>query len=416
MHPDAEVTFRVATAADAPALVEVYAERLTPAQRAWAPARPAGALELFAEQSTHAFPFGVVVAEQRGTLLGYCSLVPFRSAPALRSTMGESSICVRESARARGVAQGLIARVTDAARYGGLEYQLAFIDRENAAAIATARSTGAERVGGLPASARNPQRPVVDLYAWNLATPAAPDEDAILARLALQATCLSPFELDAFDAALGAGTRIVELGCGPGAWLGEMQRHRPGHRWFGVDRSPTALARMPEGVERARVDIVAEPAALRAVLASVRPDLVVLRFVLQHLSAAARGGLLRELADASVERLLVIDADDRLVECPHLRLLLEPTGAFARARGGDREVLGALPAELQAAGWSASPATTISTGALRDPDALALMWPVAEAGLRCAPTHEGIDALHRLDGATARRYRYGAVIAERAGA
>lgn len=77
----------------------------------------------------------VLVAEDRGTVIGWGSLSPYRASSGYRFTL-EASVYVDEPARGRGIAKRLLEALHDTAWARGSHAIVASIDDENAPSIA----------------------------------------------------------------------------------------------------------------------------------------------------------------------------------------------------------------------------------------------------------------------------------------
>lgn len=183
------------------------------------------------------------------------------------------------------------------------------------------------------------------------------DASAELERLRVQAAVLWPAELAVLERhGLRPGSRVLEAGCGPG-FVTELLLERLG------DGSVTALDVDPAMLDHAR-RLVGHDERVRFVEASVTAtglpaaafDLVLLRFVLQHVPDApvALQELKRVLRPGA--RIVVVDAD---FACANL---FDPEPSFThelmaaviegqRRQGGDPHIGRKLPALLRDAGF-----------------------------------------------------------------
>jgi ubiquinone/menaquinone biosynthesis C-methylase UbiE len=114
------------------------------------------------------------------------------------------------------------------------------------------------------------------------------------ARLVRQAEILRQVLLDGLD--LAPGERVLEIGCGVGAVLGELARAEPGLVLTGLDRSAEQLAGARRHLEAAGVRAtLVEGDALALPFADGAFDRVVLVWFLEHLpDEASRLAALRE--------------------------------------------------------------------------------------------------------------------------
>lgn len=98
-----------------------YEPRSIEAQMAW--------LAMKAEQN-----LPVLVAEETGRVLGYCSYGPFRPWPAYLHTV-ENAIYVAPDQRGKGIGRALLGPLLDIARQRGLHTMIAGITADNAASL-----------------------------------------------------------------------------------------------------------------------------------------------------------------------------------------------------------------------------------------------------------------------------------------
>jgi SAM-dependent methyltransferase len=180
-------------------------------------------------------------------------------------------------------------------------------------------------------------------------------------RLDRQARLLFPFERDALAAhGLAPRRTVVDLGCGQGTYLELVAAAFAGTRCVGLDRNRFLLeaARMRPGVaEVGEVDLTLPDALLRD-LDRLLPDVLLCRFVLQHLSPTEQACLLSTLAAFSSRRplrvvLVDVDAASSFVDPPS-PLLTEAASGLRRLQerhGGDRRVGGRLADLLRQAGF-----------------------------------------------------------------
>lgn len=103
--------------------------------------------------------FKVFVAEDDSGMLGWQGLAPFRSNPATRRWMAESSTYVR--AGNLGVGRSLIAHALSHADRSRLQYVVAFVAKSNERTLRSAIKAGFVHVGDLPAMNKDPIGPVL---------------------------------------------------------------------------------------------------------------------------------------------------------------------------------------------------------------------------------------------------------------
>jgi SAM-dependent methyltransferase len=238
-------------------------------------------------------------------------------------------------------------------------------------------------------------------------------------RLDLQARVLFPLERQALvEHGLAPGQLLLDLGCGQGTFLSLVAQSFPGIRCIGLDRHPVLLseARIRPGIAGVWACDLADPPALLGELERHRPDVVLSRFVLQHMSPDERGSMLRTIAGHLARRplrvvLADVDADSSFFEPPS-PLLAEAREALvalqARA-GGDRKIGARLGELLREAGFADVRTSRIC--ATTDAVGFAAWWAAFGsllcAGLRARPAAEEALREWAADPATASRWRAG---------
>ena len=90
-----------------------------------------------------------IVAEARGTVVGYAYAVPFRKRPAYRYTL-KHSIYVHHEHLRLGVGRALLSALIDACAAAGRRQLIGYIDAANTASIRLHESFGFRQVGSLP--------------------------------------------------------------------------------------------------------------------------------------------------------------------------------------------------------------------------------------------------------------------------
>lgn len=135
------ITIRQATAADLPAILEIYNDVIvnTTAVYDYNPHTLAMRQQWFETKQQQGFP--VFVAEENGEILGFSSIGPFRAWAAYQYTV-ENSIYVAAAARGRGIAKLLMPPLIAAARQLKLHTMVAGIDASNEASIALHKKFG----------------------------------------------------------------------------------------------------------------------------------------------------------------------------------------------------------------------------------------------------------------------------------
>ncbi len=141
------VTLRTATAADLPALAAIYNEAVAHSVATFdvEPQPP----ELFAERVASTRPGDhVLVAEERGRVIGMAYAAAYRPRPAYDGTR-EISIYLAADARGHGLGRALYDELLARVDADGIHVCLAVIAQPNAASEALHAAVGFERVGTL---------------------------------------------------------------------------------------------------------------------------------------------------------------------------------------------------------------------------------------------------------------------------
>jgi len=100
----------------------------------------------FGERAARGFP--VLVAADRGEVLGYASYGPFRAGEGYRETV-EHSVYVARAARGRGIARLLMERLIGRARAAGLARMVGGVSADQPASMNLHRDLGFEEQGRL---------------------------------------------------------------------------------------------------------------------------------------------------------------------------------------------------------------------------------------------------------------------------
>jgi L-amino acid N-acyltransferase YncA len=147
-HPaSGQLTLRAATAADLQALAAIYNEAVAHSVATFdvEPQPP----ELFAERVASTRPGDhVVVAEERGRVVGMAYAATYRPRPAYDGTR-ETSIYLAADARGRGLGRALYDELLARVDADGIHVCLAVIAQPNPASEALHAALGFERVGTL---------------------------------------------------------------------------------------------------------------------------------------------------------------------------------------------------------------------------------------------------------------------------
>ena len=145
--PTPPLSFRAATAADAPAIAEIYNHAVLHTTAIW------NDLTVDADNRAQwltqrqADGFAVLVAtDETGQVLGYAAYGPWRSFDGYRHTV-ENSIYVHPGAHRRGVGRQLLAALIERAQQQGLHVMVAAIEAGNAPSIALHAAQGFVETG-----------------------------------------------------------------------------------------------------------------------------------------------------------------------------------------------------------------------------------------------------------------------------
>jgi len=142
---------RDATAADVPAITEIYAHHVLHGTGTFEedPPDEADIAERIAK--VQAAGCAWLVAEENGLILGYGYFAPFRPRSAYRFT-AEDSVYVRNDIRGQGVGKALVAELLVRAEARGIRQMVAVIgDSENVGSIGLHISLGFRQIGVLKA-------------------------------------------------------------------------------------------------------------------------------------------------------------------------------------------------------------------------------------------------------------------------
>ncbi|MDN0074485.1 N-acetyltransferase family protein [Crenobacter sp. SG2303] len=145
-------TFRLATAADLPAIVAIYNSTI-PSRQVTADLEPVSVesrQDWFDAHQTPRRPLWVL--EQDGEVLGWASLSDFYGRPAYQGT-AELSVYLREDCRGRGLGRRLLDEALERAPALGIDTLLGFIFGHNLPSLTLFERYGFSRWGTLPAVA-----------------------------------------------------------------------------------------------------------------------------------------------------------------------------------------------------------------------------------------------------------------------
>lgn len=191
-------------------------------------------------------------------------------------------------------------------------------------------------------------------------------------RLRKQAEQLAQLEREALiQAGLTTPHRVLELGCGNGQYLLQWQKAFPNTQFAGVDRNEKLLELAREELPSATFfhhDLL-NFECLAQTFQSFKPDTVILRFVLQHLTDLECSRILkflREQSELATYQLLVIDPNDSTISfSPDCEELKSATAGVIRKQannGGDRTRGSRLKQECEKAGFTNTKETAINVG------------------------------------------------------
>lgn len=184
------------------------------------------------------------------------------------------------------------------------------------------------------------------------------DVSSELERLRVQADLVWPDELRTLVRhGLREDATLLEVGCGPGFVTSRLLEHVRRGSVTGVDLDPTMLAHARDLVGGSERVSLVEASAAETGLPNASFDVVLARFLLQHLPNldVVLAELRRVLRPGG--RLIAVDSDqafDTLFdpEPPFYRALMDAVQKAQRARGGDRHIGRRLPRLLADAGFS----------------------------------------------------------------
>jgi L-amino acid N-acyltransferase YncA len=138
-------TVRLATAADAAAVTEIYNQGIEE-RSATFETEPRTVADLARRIAEDPRRFPVLIAEDGASVLGWASLGPYRDRQCYAG-VGEFSVYIHRNARGRGVGRVLLARLIEAARERGYWKLLSRIFPSNTASLALCRALGFREVG-----------------------------------------------------------------------------------------------------------------------------------------------------------------------------------------------------------------------------------------------------------------------------
>lgn len=139
---------RAAMAEDLPVLAGILNAEIASGTASWTetPKTVEDMRAWFAERGAGGYP--VLVAEEGGEVLGYASYGPFRRGEGYRETV-EHSVYVARSARGRGIARLMMARLIAEARAAGFTRMVGGVSADQPASLGLHRAMGFEEQGRL---------------------------------------------------------------------------------------------------------------------------------------------------------------------------------------------------------------------------------------------------------------------------
>jgi SAM-dependent methyltransferase len=181
------------------------------------------------------------------------------------------------------------------------------------------------------------------------------------ARLKLQAEVLSQLESKVHsEHGITDPQTILDIGCGTGAYLSTLSGRYPKAQLFGIDHNPTFLEAARTAIASAKFfegDILDEKQLTKRIN-QLQPQLIILRFVLQHLTPLGSERLLKTIRSSSPKNsiLLIQEPDDSKIEVhPENRdisKLIERAISLQARRGGNRTIGGVLKSQLKSYGFT----------------------------------------------------------------
>ncbi len=144
-----DIIIRPTTAADIPAITEIYAEAVAVGTASFevVPPDTAEITARFTRLAAEGYPY--LTAERAGTVLGYGYAGPYRPRPAYRHTV-EDSVYLAVGARGQGIGGALLRRLIDDATVLGFRQMVAVIgDSANDASVRLHKAAGFTLTGTL---------------------------------------------------------------------------------------------------------------------------------------------------------------------------------------------------------------------------------------------------------------------------
>lgn len=182
------------------------------------------------------------------------------------------------------------------------------------------------------------------------------------ARLLKQAKVLFEVEKESLNKILPESAykgTIVDLGCGNGAYTGLLGKFIQSKTLVGYERNKDLIAQAEEVTPELKITEgdLTNLEGIGSFLKDRRPDLINLRFVLQHMTVGSRSVLLKNIYShmKSNSVLLITEpSDNEIIVTPsstEIDYLINRTIEVQAARGGDRNLGSKLQNELKPIGF-----------------------------------------------------------------
>jgi SAM-dependent methyltransferase len=181
-------------------------------------------------------------------------------------------------------------------------------------------------------------------------------------RLEKQAKTLFEIEKFSLEKILQKKTysgNLVDLGCGNGSYSKLLAGFINAKTLLGYERNKDLIKQASEispGLEITEGDLT-DLRKLESFLVDSQPDLINLRFVLQHMSKEARVKLISHIYEnmRPEATLLITEPSDNEIlirpSCPEIDYLIQRTINIQESRGGDRSLGSKLKSELSSIGF-----------------------------------------------------------------
>lgn len=153
---------------------------------------------------------------------------------------------------------------------------------------------------------------------------------------------------------------VADLGCGNGAYTGLLGKFTQSKTLVGYERNKDLIAQATEITPALKIteDDLTNLEGISSFLGSNKPDLINLRFVLQHMTIESRSKLLKNIYSQmkSESVLLITEPSDNEISitpiCQEIDYLVNRTINIQANRGGDRNLGSKLQNELKASGFN----------------------------------------------------------------